>query len=98
VKTTIRADKKQDVVLSIGSDDGVKVWLNGEIVHGKNVNRALKCGEDQVKVTLKEGENALLLRSRRARPISRSAAASGQPAAGRRTACGSKRNSAIGSA
>lgn len=62
VKVTIHAKRKQDVVLSLGSDDGAKVWLNGKIVHEKNVNRALQCSEDEIKATLEEGANTLLLK------------------------------------
>lgn len=62
VKTNIWSDKEQEVRLVLGSDDGAKVWLNGEVVHAKNVNRALQCGEDKLTVTLKNGWNPLLVK------------------------------------
>jgi len=49
-------------VLELGSDDGVKVWLNGELVHEKNIGRPLKPGEDAEQVTLKAEWNDLLLK------------------------------------
>jgi hypothetical protein len=48
--------------LDIGSDDGVKVWLNGKPVHSKNALRALKPGEDKVVTTLSQGWNRLVLK------------------------------------
>jgi HEAT repeat protein len=62
VKTTLYSDREQDVVLTFGSDDGIKVWLNGQIAHANNAIRGTKCGEDSVKAKLKEGENTLLLK------------------------------------
>jgi hypothetical protein len=61
-RTWIRSAKEQHVRLEIGSDDGVKVWLNGVIVHANNVARALLPGSDQVEVTLNQGWNPLMLK------------------------------------
>jgi hypothetical protein len=41
--------------LELGSDDGVKVWLNQKLVHAKNVARALRPGSDKVNVALNAG-------------------------------------------
>ncbi|MBD3176375.1 MAG: hypothetical protein GF320_14440, partial [Armatimonadia bacterium] len=49
-------------VLEIGSDDGVKAWLNGEVVHDNNTHRPISDFEDQVQISLHEGWNALLLK------------------------------------
>ena len=48
--------------LEIGTDDGVKVWLNGEVVHSRNAMRGFKEAEDKLKVALKSGWNVLLLK------------------------------------
>ena len=48
-------------MLELGSDDGVKVWLNGKLIHANNASRSLKAGEDKVKITLQAGENTLML-------------------------------------
>jgi HEAT repeat protein len=48
--------------LDIGSDDGVKAWLNGKLVHANDVSRGLQEGQDKVKVTFEEGWNTLLLK------------------------------------
>lgn len=52
----------QKAQLEIGSDDGVKVWLNGTLAHGNNVARAVTPGEDKVAIGLQKGWNSLLLK------------------------------------
>jgi len=62
LRSSIWSDKQQQVTLELGSDDGVKAWLNGELVHANNVGRPLKPGEDKKQVTLKAQWNELLLK------------------------------------
>ena len=62
LRNRVWSDNEQRALLEIGSDDGVKVWLNGEIVHARNVARAVKPGEDKVNITLKPGWNPLMLK------------------------------------
>lgn len=64
VKTTLRSPRAAEAVFEIGSDDGVKVWLNGAVVHSHAAGsgRALVPGEDKVSVRLKEGDNAVLMK------------------------------------
>lgn len=61
MKTKIFCPKAQKATLLVASDDGVKVFLNGKLVHGANVGRAAT-NPDTVPVTLNEGWNALLLK------------------------------------
>jgi len=61
-KTMIFSDGEQPARLEIGSDDGVKVWLNGKVVHAANVNRALTVAEDKVNIALSAGWNEVLLK------------------------------------
>jgi hypothetical protein len=48
--------------LGIGSDDGVKVWLNGELVHENWVIRGAFFDSDRVPITFKKGKNQLVLK------------------------------------
>jgi len=48
--------------LDIGSDDGVKVWLNGELVHENWLYRKVVTDNDRVPVTFKKGSNQLVLK------------------------------------
>jgi HEAT repeat protein len=46
--------------LELGSDDGVQVWLNGELVHEYLGNRGASRASDKVPITLTAGENSIL--------------------------------------
>jgi len=62
LRTKAWSDRQQKVRLELGSDDGIKVWLNGEVVHANNVIRPAGPGQDEVEVTLKRGWNRLLVK------------------------------------
>lgn len=62
LRCEVYSEKEQQTTLELGSDDGVKVWLNGRIVHSNNVIRMWKPGQDKVHVTLRQGWNALMLK------------------------------------
>lgn len=51
-----------EVAMGVGSDDGVKFWLNGVLVHQNNVSRGHGVGQDKVTADFKEGWNDLLLK------------------------------------
>ena len=50
------------VTMYVGSDDAIKVWLNGEVVHKNAVNRPAKDFQDTFLVDLKKGDNRLLVK------------------------------------
>ncbi|HVV01183.1 MAG TPA: hypothetical protein VHH88_07445, partial [Verrucomicrobiae bacterium] len=52
----------QPARLELGSDDGIKVWLNGKPVLANNTARPLRIGSDKVDIGLKKGWNELLLK------------------------------------
>lgn len=62
VRTRVWSDTQRDALLEIGSDDAVKVWLNGELVHANLVWRAVAPAQDKVNVVLERGWNELLLK------------------------------------
>ena len=62
LKTTISADKNIPVIFGVGSDDGVKVWVNGQQVLGNNTIRPARIGQDKVEVTLSKGQNMYWLK------------------------------------
>ena len=51
----------QQTTMLVGSDDAVKVWLNGEVVHQAFVARGADDYQDFFPVTLKQGRNVLLV-------------------------------------
>ncbi len=60
--TQIYSDANKRASFLIGSDDGVKVWLNDAAVFTKPGERAAKAGEFNVPVTLKSGWNRVLVK------------------------------------
>ena len=53
--------EEQQTTMLVGSDDAVKVWLNGELVHKAYVARGAGDYQDFFPVTLKQGKNVLLV-------------------------------------
>jgi len=62
LRAWIKSDAFQPARLELGSDDGIKVWLNQKVVHANNINRGLVPGQDKTNVTLNQGWNELLLK------------------------------------
>ena len=58
----IQSASNRDVQLLLGSDDGVKVWLNGKLVHQSHETRGVKRDETQVDIRLNKGVNRLLFK------------------------------------
>jgi hypothetical protein len=58
----IESAKAQPCVLALGTNDGVRVWLNGENVWERPGPRGLKPDGDLIPVGLKQGRNTLLLK------------------------------------
>ena len=54
--------ERKNIAMGVGSDDAVKVWLNGEVVHINNVDRATTGVQDLFRVNLKVGGNLLLVK------------------------------------
>jgi hypothetical protein len=52
----------RDATLLLGSDDGVRVWINGGIVHTNPVYRAARPDLDRVAVRLRKGWNKVLIK------------------------------------
>jgi len=62
LRTKLQWPKEQQVKLWIGSDDGNKVWVNGELVYSNNVARAFTVDQDSAAATLKKGENIIMMK------------------------------------
>jgi len=60
--TTIDSPAEQRVILAMGSDDGIKLWLNGKLVHKKNKIRSCERDNDKVEVGLRDGKNTILIK------------------------------------
>ncbi len=63
--TLVSDDDMEGVMLGVSSDDSVKVWLNGEVVHNNPVNRGrggADSFQDTVAVNLVKGDNLLMIK------------------------------------
>ena len=58
---SIESPREQQTRVFVGSDDAVKVWLNGELVHEEHVDRGANDYQSNSPVTLKQGRNLLLV-------------------------------------
>lgn len=59
---TVRAFQPGPLRLRLGSDDAIKLWWNGELVHANNVARGAALDQDLVTVEMQAGENHLLMK------------------------------------
>ena len=62
VVTEIWSEAGGPARLEIGSDDGVRAWVNDELVHDHFASRSHVAGEDKAPITLKAGWNPLMLK------------------------------------
>lgn len=58
----VEMSEQTDAVLGIGSDDCVRVWLNGALVHQNVGGRGVIADSDRVGVTFRKGKNQLVLK------------------------------------
>ncbi len=57
----LNTPKEQNTRMFVGSDDSVKVWLNGELVREEIAGRGASNYQSSFPVTLKQGRNTLLV-------------------------------------
>jgi CubicO group peptidase (beta-lactamase class C family) len=60
--TEVIAPRALPVLLGLGTDGAVKVWLNGKLVHEQRSSRPLRKDDDLIPVSLEKGTNRLLLK------------------------------------
>ena len=60
--TTVNRTEAGKALLCLGSDESIRVWVNGTLIFSKITNRPLTADEDQMEVDLKKGENSLLIK------------------------------------
>ena len=58
----IRSPAPREFAIALGSDDGIKVWLNGKLVHENKVSRGAAPNQDKATLKLETGENRLLVK------------------------------------
>ena len=58
----IKAPQATQLPLSLGSDDGIKVWLNGKELLKNNASRGAAPDQEKITLELKEGNNQFLMK------------------------------------
>jgi predicted Ser/Thr protein kinase len=58
----VKAPAAMEATLLLGSDDGVKVWVNGTVVHRHEQGRGVRIDEDHVPFRLLKGWNQMLFK------------------------------------
>lgn len=58
----INSEVSQNALLKIGSDDGFKVWLNGDLLASEHVFRNAEADQNTLPINLKKGTNRLLFK------------------------------------
>jgi CubicO group peptidase (beta-lactamase class C family) len=58
----IDSPEAKDVLLGVGSDDSVKVWLNGKLIQEKWIPRAINKDDDLIQAKLQKGKNQILFK------------------------------------
>ena len=58
----ISSSEDQELLLDVASDDAVKIWVNGKLIHDHWTQRTLSSDHDLVEANLHRGTNRLLLR------------------------------------
>lgn len=62
--TEFQSEKEQDVELRLGCKNAWKIWLNGELVFGRDeYHRGIRIDQYILPVTLNEGKNTLLVKA-----------------------------------
>ena len=56
------SSSEQQAALKLGSDDGIRVWLNGELLLSHHAARVVNADDEALIVTLQPGVNRLLLK------------------------------------
>jgi alpha-galactosidase len=56
------SDHRCSATLTCGSDDGIRVWLNGQVVHEREIGRTYRPHDDRIPVKLKKGPNRILVK------------------------------------
>jgi CubicO group peptidase (beta-lactamase class C family) len=58
----IASDEEFTSLWGLGSDDGIKIWVNGEQIHSNNISRAVEQDDDVIEIRLKKGKNNILIK------------------------------------
>ena len=61
-RTTLESKQDGAIKIGIGSNDGVKLWINGKLVHTNQIARKAEPNQDILSVNLNKGKNDILIK------------------------------------
>ena len=59
---SLKFDEEKTAILSVGSNDGFRLWLNGEFVNDRQVYRSAAVNDNLMLVRFRKGTNLVLLK------------------------------------
>ena len=62
LRRTLHSKQAVALTLSLGSNDSIQCWLNGRVLLENNVNRSAAPAQERVPLSLKAGENTLIMK------------------------------------
>jgi hypothetical protein len=62
IKGTVSLPAARTMAFGVASDDAVKVWLNGKLIHAHKINRGVVDGVDPVTGDFRAGDNELIVK------------------------------------
>ena len=60
--TYLESERDQNYLLSLGSDDTIKIWVNDKLVFSKYVHRPLRRADDVIQLPVSKGRNKILVK------------------------------------
>lgn len=60
--TYFQSERDQKYLLSLGSDDAIKIWVNDQLIFSKYIHRPLNRGDDVIELPVKKGRNKILFK------------------------------------
>ena len=60
--TYFQSERDQKYILSLGSDDAIKIWVNDKLIFSKYVHRPLNRGDDVIELPVTKGRNKILVK------------------------------------
>ena len=60
--TYLDSDRDRTEILSLASDDGIKVWVNDKLIWSHHVHRPIRSADDVIALPLSKGRNKILLK------------------------------------
>lgn len=60
--TFLESDRNQNYILSLGSDDTIKIWVNDRLIFSEYVHRPLRRADDVIELPISKGRNKILVK------------------------------------